>query len=1180
MTTTEPKIARHARRVLEMMQTDEQLQELAADEQVLDAIKTPGLTIDQIVEVAFAGYAARPALGEREYDVVADPATGRQVRSLRQSFRTITYRELQTRVKNLAAAWQSNERHRVGEDDFVCILGFSGIDFVTVDLALAYVRAVTVPLQTTLAGTDLDGIFTDTAPVTVAATMSDLLLAAQYAGSHATIRSIIAMDFDERVDDDRDQYAAAAQELAQNGSRAELITLGELIAYGDFHQWQPVPVRDDTMDRLSLLVHSSGSTGTPKGAMILQRNAGLQWRMLPPDPVPMVRLCFAPLNHMLGRGQVYTALARGATAFFTARSDMSTLFEDFRLVRPTEIAVFPRILEMVHRSFLSEVARRTAEGGDQDEIEREVMESMRHSFLGDRLVLMVSSGAPITPELERFTVDCFQVTFVDGYGNTEAGGSVTVRNRINRSEVIDYKLRDVPELGYFVTDRPYPRGELVLQTRQSVPGYFKKPEATAALFDAEGYLRTGDIMEERGPDHLVYIDRRNDVLKLAQGEFVTCGAVGNVFEAGSDVIQQIYVYGNASRAFLLAVVVPNLDVARARLGHDPKPDELKTLIRSELKAVAMAENLRTFELPRDFIIEFEPFSHENGLLSSVHKRMRPNLQRRYGEALEQLYADLERKQNDELLALRADSGLTVLEKVGKALEATIGVEDIDLTRPFSFTELGGDSLGATGLSALLSDVFGVEVPVTNILSPAGNAAQWAKQIETALSGENQGRTQRTFSQTHGDGARELHARDLDIVNFLDADLVRRAAMDSPPTQTRAVLLTGATGFLGRFLAIEWLERLAAVDGKLFCLVRAADQPAAVARLRAGLEGDTELIARFDELAERHLEVLVGDVADGRLGLDDATYARLATAVDRIVHPAALVNHMLEYEYLFGPNVAGTAELIGLALTDRQKHFDFVSSLAATRFVDRTDGNDERSPLRPHIELTDDYGSGYGATKWASEILLHSAHQRFGLASSVLRGDMMLPHSRFHGQINVPDVFIRLLFSLVTTELAPWSFYEPRADGQRVRGHYDGLPVDFVAGAVAGLGELPHDGVRTYNMINYLDDGVSLDTIVDWIETAGYRIDRIADHREWITKFEARLKALPEQLRQHSSVQVLDPFRHAYKEHGSVVGSDQFIDGVARLPIGPEVPHISEAFIHKCLDDMRRHGLIPAPAVAG
>src|SRR3546814_3464282 len=76
-------------------------------------------------------------------------------------------------------------------------------------------------------------------------------------------------------------------------------------------------------------------------------------------------------------------------------------------------------------------------------------------------------------------------------------------------------------------------------------------EATAALYDEEGFIRTGDIMEERARDALVYLDRSNDVLKLSQGEFVAIGTLGSTFETGCPAIQQMYVYGNSARSFLL-----------------------------------------------------------------------------------------------------------------------------------------------------------------------------------------------------------------------------------------------------------------------------------------------------------------------------------------------------------------------------------------------------------------------------------------------------------------------------------------------------------------------------------------------------------------------------------------------------------------------------------------------------
>lgn len=89
-------------------------------------------------------------------------------------------------------------------------------------------------------------------------------------------------------------------------------------------------------------------------------------------------------------------------------------------------------------------------------------------------------------------------------------GSILSNGRIARPPVLDYKLRDVLELRYRTTDRPFPRGELCVKTASATPGYWNQPELTAGLFDANGYLRTGDVMEERSRDELVYIERANE----------------------------------------------------------------------------------------------------------------------------------------------------------------------------------------------------------------------------------------------------------------------------------------------------------------------------------------------------------------------------------------------------------------------------------------------------------------------------------------------------------------------------------------------------------------------------------------------------------------------------------------------------------------------------------------------
>ena len=108
-----------------------------------------------------------------------------------------------------------------------------------------------------------------------------------------------------------------------------------------------------------------------------------------------------------------------------------------------------------------------------------------------------------------------------------------------------------------------------------------------------------------------------------------------------------------------------------------------------------------------------------------------------------------------------------------------------------------------------------------------------------------------------------------------------------------------------------------------------------------------------------------------------------------------------------------------------------------------------SAVRP---VDGSYANGYGNSKWAGEVLLREAHDLCGLPVAVFRSDLILAHSHYAGQLNVPDMFTRLIFSLLVTGIAPWSFYLADARGGRSRAHYDGLPADFVAEAVTALGE--------------------------------------------------------------------------------------------------------------------------------
>jgi fatty acid CoA ligase FadD9 len=426
---------------------------------------------------------------------------------------------------------------------------------------------------------------------------------------------------------------------------------------------------------------------------------------------------------------------------------MSTLFEDIRLVRPTFLYLVPRVAEMIHQVYRARL-QRLGPGLDPDAARARVFSDMGSAFLGDRLVAAVLGSAPTAPEVMAFLTGCFGIPVFEGYGSTEAG-ILTVDGEISRMSVIDYKLVDVPELGYRLSDRPHPRGELRVKTRSAIPGYYHNGSATQALYDEQGFLKTGDIVAEPGPDQVLWVDRINNVVKLAQGEFVTLWRLESLFSGGSPCLDQVYLYANSQRAYVLAVVVPDWTVVRDRLrgqGPEPPAAAVKQLLRQEFNRVAGMAQLRPYEVPRDFLVETGRWTRENGLLTGVNKPARPQLKERYGELLETLYRQID--QQELAAADRIDAQAPLELKLRQAVEAVLGVPDLDLS--CSFGDLGGDSLSALTLATLLEERCGVVVPVAALLNPGRPLADL---VRTLAAGPGPAvDAPPTFGQVHGLGA--------------------------------------------------------------------------------------------------------------------------------------------------------------------------------------------------------------------------------------------------------------------------------------------------------------------------------------------------------------------------------------------------------------------------------------------
>jgi thioester reductase-like protein len=197
--------------------------------------------------------------------------------------------------------------------------------------------------------------------------------------------------------------------------------------------------------------------------------------------------------------------------------------------------------------------------------------------------------------------------------------------------------------------------------------------------------------------------------------------------------------------------------------------------------------------------------------------------------------------------------------------------------------------------------------------------------------------------------------------------------------------------------------------------------------------------------------------------------------------------------------------------------------------------------------------------------------------------MIMADTSYAGLLNASDTVSRMVLSIMATGVAPASFYRLDADGNRQRAHFDGLPVEFVAEAISTLGAQAVDGFQTFHVMNPHDDGIGLDQYVDWLIEAGYAIRRIADFGEWVQQFEAALRALPDQQRRHSVLQML-LLRNPGQAHplqptsGSFGPTDRFRSAVQEAKLGPDkntpdIPHVSAAIVIKYVTDLQLFGLL-------
>ena len=183
------------------------------------------------------------------------------------------------------------------------------------------------------------------------------------------------------------------------------------------------------------------------------------------------------------------------------------------------------------------------------------------------------------------------------------------------------------------------------------PGYFKLPEKTAEAIDAAGWLHTGDVGEWTPSGCLRIIDRKKNIFKLAQGEYVAAEKIENVC-ARCQLIAQCFVYGDSLQSWLVGIVVPDPDEVAIWLKAENLPQQsleellkvpqtearLNRAILAQIVAAAKGAKLAGFEIVKRVHLEREMWSAENGLLTPTFKLKRNEAKLKYKEAIASMYA--------------------------------------------------------------------------------------------------------------------------------------------------------------------------------------------------------------------------------------------------------------------------------------------------------------------------------------------------------------------------------------------------------------------------------------------------------------------------------------------------------------------------------------------------------------
>ena len=872
-----------------------------------------------------------------------------------------TYTELDRKVEDLSSRLR---KVRVGRDSLVGVLLPRSTDYVLSCLAALRAGGAFLVLELAYPPELLADVIDDSKPAVVITHTSQV-------GKIKDGVPLIVLD--EQQPETNGQVKAESQDL------------------------NPLPA-DNDLDKLCFVAYSSGTTGKPKGIANPQRAPVLSYalRFGVRDVQPGDRVAC----NVFFVWEILRPLIRGATVVAVpdeASYDPPALVDYMSKKKITETLMTPTLLAAV----LS-----------------------RHPKIGSRLPDLRTlwlNGEVVTTDLARRALEALpKVALLNCYSACETHEIACG----NIGNILDDKANYCPvgppldpghtyilnESGQRV--EPGISGELFVGGQMLARGYIDRPETTAQAFTPDPFdstpgacmYRTGDEARILPSGLLEITGRVGSMIKL-RGYSVVPGKVEN------EVVQHLAVrhcavvpHGEALERQLVAYIVRDTECSEDRpmlevdeVGHSPVAR--KTLSPYLAHYMIPALWVELDKLPTHAVsgkVDLKRLPEPSKPKANVTNGHGPQTN---GSA-------------------KVDRDSISIEAVAEIWAASLKISRSTIQPEHSFFDLGGHSLTLADLSARISRILGVKVPLARLVDPAtlDGHLESIRSVRDGVTAEVQAHLPEVLRK--------------DAV--LDDNIQTSLTSITPATKADTILLTGVTGFLGPFLLSDLLESTSA---KVLCLVRftdpsEADLPAGIARLRRQL---LDLGLWHDSIMER-VEILPGNLSRPRLGLSPDAFEELARRVQVIFHAAASVNLVYPYAALRDANVGGTREVLRLAARAGAT-VQYISTngvLPPSQYGWREDAMLDVESVPP--KLTD----GYGQTKWVAEKLVQEAGRR-GIPVKIHRLGTVSGHSAT-GASNVSDLLNAIIVESIRLG------YAPDVAGWRA----EMTPVDFVSKAIVHL----------------------------------------------------------------------------------------------------------------------------------